>query len=312
MGAVLASLGEPPEVTMRRILVIGSYNRDTVLRVPRFPQPGETLAARALDRFHGGKGSNQAVAAARAGAAVSLAAAIGTDEAAEAALALWAAEGIGAASVHRRAGVPTGEALILLDDRGENEIVIVGGANATLAPEEAVAALGVSALVLAQLETPVEATLAAFVAARAAGARTLLNAAPAQVLPEALLDATAILMVNETEAERLAGRSGAPADLAAALASRVAEGVVLTAGAAGAWWAARGAAPSHVPAVPTDVVDSTGSGDAFAGAMAAGLAEGLPIEAALRRGATAGALACRRLGAVPSLPRRAEILALGG
>lgn len=297
---------------MRSILVIGSYNRDTVLRVPRFPKPGETLAASALDRFHGGKGSNQAVAAARAGAEVAIAAATGMDEAGAAALALWATEGIGVASVQRRPGVPTGEALILLDAQGENEIVIMAGANATLGPRDAIAAVRDAALVLAQLETPVEATLAAFQAARALGARTLLNAAPACDLPDALLGATAILLVNETEAERLAGEAGTPADLAAALAPRVAEGVVLTAGAHGAWWAARGAAPRHVPALPTEVVDSTGAGDAFAGAMTAALAEGLPVEAALRRGTVAGALACRRLGAVPSLPRRAEILAAGG
>ncbi|WP_209441973.1 ribokinase [Neoroseomonas oryzicola] len=294
---------------MGRILVVGSYNQDTVLRVPRFPKPGETLAATALEHFHGGKGSNQAVAAARSGAEVTLAACIGRDAAGDAALALWAGEGIDATAVRREAGAPTGTALILLDAAGENEIVILAGANARLAPEDARPAAAGAALVVAQLETPVEATIAAFLAARAAGGRTLLNAAPAGDLPAALLAATDILVVNETEAERLAGKGGAPSELAAALAPRFGSGVVLTAGAAGAFWAGRDGGALHLPAPPTQVADSTGAGDAFVGAMAAALAEGLPMEGALRRGVIAGSLACRSLGAVPSLPRRAEILA---
>lgn len=294
---------------MGRILVIGSYNQDTVLRVPRFPAPGETLAATALDRFHGGKGSNQAVAAARAGGDVALAAAVGEDAAGAAAQALWAAEGIDTAAVARHAGATTGEALILLDAAGENEIVIHAGANALLAPETAAAAAPGAAVLVAQLETPVAATVAAFAAAR--GATRILNAAPAAALPEALLGATDILVVNETEAERLAGRGGAPADLAALLGPRFPHGAVVTAGAGGVHWAGRGAA-LHQPAHPAAVVDTTGAGDAFLGGLASALAEGLPIAAALRRGAVAGALACGRLGAVPSMPRRAEILAAGG
>lgn len=292
---------------MGRILVIGSYNRDTVLRVPRFPQPGETLAAAALDRFHGGKGSNQAVAAARAGGTVAIAAALGDDAAGDAALALWAAEGIGTAAVARHARVATGEALILLDAAGENEIVIHAGANALLAPEGAAAAARGAEVVLAQLETPVDATEAGFAAA--AGAVRVLNAAPAATLPEALLAVTDLLVVNETEAERLAGRGGGAGDLAAVLGPRFARGAVVTAGAGGVHWAGPEAPPLHLPAHPARVVDSTGAGDAFLGAMAAGLAEGLGMAAALRWGAVAGALACGRLGAVPSLPGRAAILA---
>lgn len=294
---------------MGRVLVVGSYNQDTVLRVPRFPKPGETLAATALEHFHGGKGSNQAVAAARSGAQVRMAACVGRDAAGEAAMALWAAERIDATAVRRDAEVPTGTAVILLDAAGENEIVILAGANARLAPEDARAAATNAALVVAQLETPVEATIAAFLAAREAGGRTLLNAAPAADLPTALLAATDILVVNETEAERLVGRGGTPPELAAALAPRFASGVVLTAGAAGAFWGGRDGAALHLAAPPTEVLDSTGAGDAFVGAMAAALAEGLSMPGALRRGVVAGSLACRRLGAVPSLPGRGEILA---
>lgn len=296
---------------MGRIVVIGSYNRDTVLRVARFPQPGETMAATGMERFHGGKGSNQAVAAARAGAEVAMLAAIGADAAGQGALDLWAAEGIDARHVARDPALPTGEALILVDDAGENEIVIVAGANALLAPPPRGAFDG-TALVVAQLETPVATTEAAFAAARAAGATTLLNAAPAQALPESLLAATDILVVNETEAARLAAQDGAPTALAAALAPHFRRGVVLTAGASGAVWAGRDTPPLHLPAPAIRVVDSTGAGDAFIGAFAAALAAGLDEAAAMRRGVVAGALACQRAGAVPSLPSLAAILAAGG
>jgi ribokinase len=296
---------------MGRIVVIGSYNRDTVLRVPRFPQPGETLAATSIDRFHGGKGSNQAVAAARAGAAVAIVAAVGADDAGQGAFDLWAAEGIDARHAARGTAQPTGEALILVDEAGENEIVIIAGANAALAPPPPSVFAG-AVLAVAQLETPVATTLAAFAAARAAGLATLFNAAPAQALPGTLLDATDILVVNETEAARILAREGAPEDLAAALARRCRRGVVLTAGAAGAFWVRRGGPPRHVPAPAITVVDSTGAGDAFIGAFAAALAEGLDEPAAVRRGVAAGALACQRAGALPSLPTRAAILAAGG
>jgi ribokinase len=296
---------------MGRIVVIGSYNRDTVLRVPRFPQPGETLAATAIDRFHGGKGSNQAVAAARAGAAVAIVAAVGADDAGQGAFDLWAAEGIDARHATHDATRPTGEALILVDDAGENAIVIVAGANAALAPPPPSAFAG-AVLAVAQLETPVATTLSAFAAARGAGLCTVLNAAPAQALPDSLLDATDILVVNETEAARIMAREGAPDALAAALAGRCRRGVVLTAGAAGAFWAGRDGPPRHAPAPTISAVDSTGAGDAFIGAFAAALAEGLDEQAALRRGVAAGALACQRAGAVPSLPGRAAILAASG
>jgi ribokinase len=294
---------------MGRLVVVGSYNRDTVLRVPRFPRPGETLAALSLARFHGGKGGNQAVAAARSGAQVAIRAAIGTDEAGAEALALWRAEGVDAAAVERISGAPTGEALILVDEAGENQIVILGGANDALPAQAGIPAIGDAALVLAQLETPIEATLAAFRAARRAGAATLLNAAPARPLPEEALALTDILIVNETEAALLLGRAGEAEVLARALAPRHARGVVLTAGAAGAFWAC-GDEVLHAPAPPTEVVDSTGAGDAFIGAFAAALVEGLAGREALRRGVAAGSLACRRAGAVPSLPRREAIEAL--
>ncbi len=293
---------------MGRIVVIGSYNRDAVLTVPRFPRPGETLAATALARFHGGKGSNQAVAAARAGARVAIVAAIGDDAAGQGALALWAAEGIDAGGATILAKLPTGEALILVDAAGENEIIILAGANAALPGAAAIAAAAGAALVVAQLETPLPVTESAFRAARAQGIPTLLNAAPALgELPDGLRDLTDILVVNETEGAVLAGRTGPPEALARALGSRHRRGAVVTAGAAGAFWSEHDGALVHAPAIPTGVVDSTGAGDAFIGAFAAALASGSPVDQALGRGVVAGALACRRAGAVPSLPTRAEI-----
>jgi ribokinase len=310
-AGVLRSVGRQREGAMGRVLVVGSYNRDTVLRVARFPRPGETLAALSMARFHGGKGSNQAVAAARAGAGVAILAALGTDAAGDGARALWASEGIDARLVVTAAEAPTGEALILVDDAGENEIVILPGANATLAAPDVSAVAG-AALVVAQLETPLAATEAAFAAARAAGATTLLNAAPARDLPAGLLVLTDMLVVNETEAALLCGAAGAPAALGAALAPRHRLGVVVTAGAAGAWWARGAGPPDHAAPPAVTVVDSTGAGDAFIGAFAAALADGVAEGPALRRGVVAGALACRRAGAVPSLPALAEIRAAGG
>jgi ribokinase len=260
-----------------------------------------------MARFHGGKGSNQAIAAARAGAEVAFVGAIGADAAGQAARTLWAEEGIDARAVAVVDAEATGEALILVDGQGENEIVILAGANAALPVAETVAA----DLVVAQLETPLAATEAAFRAARAQGIATLLNAAPARAVPEGLLALADILVVNETEAAAMLARSAAPGLLAAALAQRHPRGVVLTAGAGGAYWAGHDGRQVHAEAIPTTVVDSTGAGDAFIGAFAAALADGATDAAALRRGVVAGALACRRSGAVPSLPQRAEIDAAG-
>lgn len=296
---------------MGRVLVVGSYNRDTVLRVERFPAPGETLAAIRMDRFHGGKGSNQAVAARRAGAQVEIIAAIGADSAGQDARALWSAEGIAAEFVTLAPGTPTGEAVILVDAAGENQIVIIAGANACLT-STAAAAGGGAAVILAQMEVPAAAIEAAFASGRARAAITILNAAPAGDVPSRLLDATDILVVNETEARIMGGREDAPEAMAQALLPRVRRAVVLTAGAAGAVWVGHGQDMFRAAPPAVTVVDSTGAGDAFVGALAAALADGLDAARALRRGVVAGALACQVAGAVPSLPGLAAILAAGG
>lgn len=289
-----------------RVAVIGSFNADIVLRLPRLPARGETLAAEGLHRFPGGKGSNQAIAAARAGARVTMLACLGRDADGDAALALWAAEGV-AARAARHAALPTGTAVILLEG-GDNRIILAPGANMAL--DAADAAPPPAEIVLAQLEVPAAAIAACF--GLAGGARRVLNAAPADAAAAArLLPLTDILLVNEGEAMVLAAGAGDdPASLAQALAARVGEAAVVTAGPAGAVLALRDGTLLRAPAPRVDVRDTTGAGDAFAGAFCAALAHGADHAAALRAGVAAGSLACTVLGAVPSLPKRAAIAAL--
>jgi ribokinase len=294
---------------MGGILVIGSYNRDTVLRLERFPAPGETLTALGLAEFHGGKGSNQAVAAARAGGRVALITAIGDDASGQAARALWAAEGIDAQPV-QTANAPTGAAIILLDAAGENQIIIIPGANAELALPPGFAPSADISVALAQLETPQAATAALFRALP--GTRRILNVAPAAPIAPELLSTTDMLVLNETEAAILAQREAEPAALALALAAETMRDVIVTAGAAGAFWARPDGIVIDATPPRVAVADTTGAGDAFLGAFAAFSAEGFAPEKTLRLAVTAGALACTQQGAVPSLPHRAAIMALAG
>jgi len=291
---------------MGGILVIGSYNRDTVLRLERFPAPGETLTALGMAEFHGGKGSNQAVAAARAGGRVALITAIGEDAAGQAAQTLWAAEGIAAQAV-QITEAPTGAATILLDAAGENQIIIIPGANAALTLAPGFTAPADIAVALAQLETPQAATAALFRALT--GVRRILNVAPAAPILPKLLAATDMLVLNETEAAILAQREAEPAALALALAAETMREVIVTAGAAGALWARPDGVVIDAAPPRVTVADSTGAGDAFLGAFAAFSAEGYTPEKILRLAVAAGALACTQPGAVPSLPYRTAILA---
>ena len=293
---------------MGKILVIGSYNRDTVLKLARFPAPGETLSALGMAHFHGGKGSNQAVAAARAGGSVALLAPLGDDAAGEAARGLWAAEGIDALAISYP-GLPTGAAMILVDGAGENQIIIIPGANAALALPADFTPPDDVTIVLAQLETPQATTAALFRATPKA--RHILNVAPAAALLPELLAVTDILVLHETEAALMAHATGEPGALALRLAAQLARDIILTAGAAGAFWAQPdGKLRQAVPPSIT-LCDSTGAGDAFLGAFAAFAAEARPAEEVLHLAVRAGALACTVEGAVPSLPQRKAILAEG-
>lgn len=295
-----------------RLLVVGSYNRDMVIRTARMPAAGETVTALGISFGHGGKGSNQAVQAASLGAPVSLVAAIGDDEAAAAAVLLWTAAGIDMQGAQRLPGVSTGTALVLVEPSGENRILVVPGANAMLGTANAANSAMDGSLggVLAQLEVPLGAIKAAFSAARQRGAWTMLNAAPASaVTPSELRGLADTLVVNLGEAAALLGRESPPGRAARDLLDScfARRAVVVTAGAAGAFVAVPGAPDIRQPAPAIAVRDSTGAGDAFTAALATELLDGQDIAHAVRMGVAAGSLACARDGAISALLTREMI-----
>jgi len=299
------------------VVVVGSANLDVVLSVAAVPRAGETVLARGTARGAGGKGLNQAVAVARAGAACTFVAAVGDDEAGRDLTRTMTDEGIDVAHL-RTSAEPTGTAHIAVQDDGDNAIVVAAGANATL--RELTAAdrelLAAASVVVAQLEVPPEVVTAAAQAAPAA--TVVLNAAPAAVLPPELLAAVDVLVVNEHEALVVSGLSApAGADVAAdpALLQRVVDAllevvpaVVVTLGGRGARWSARGGAGGEVAAPRVPVLDTTGAGDTAVGYLAAALAAGEPLAVAVAHAVTAGSLAVQAAGAVPSVPRRTAVL----
>jgi ribokinase len=300
-------------MTTPQIVVVGSYNQDVSFQVARLPAPGETCLSLGRLESPGGKGSNQAIQAARAGAATAMVAAVGFDGAGDGALSLWEREGIDITAVTRLAGAGTGLAMILVDAAAENVIVVDSGANMRLAAphiEAAAGLIGAAKLVLAQLETPVAATIRAFQIARSAGATTVLNAAPApeRIDPD-LLALTDILIVNQGEGRALSGHDD-PSEIGANLSQRVGRAAVVTLGAEGAVLFERGRAPHASPSPTVQVVDTTGAGDAFTGAFAARLVASGDARAALAWGLAAGALACTTLGASQSCADAGRIAAL--
>ncbi|WP_029032253.1 PfkB family carbohydrate kinase [Salinarimonas rosea] len=300
------------------IVVFGSVNVDLVARVSRIPRPGETVLAPTHERHHGGKGANQAIAAARAadGAIpVVMAGAVGDDPLGEAARANLAANGVDPSPLETH-DAPTGVAFIAVDDEGENAITVASGANALARPDGLGPLLADAEVLVLQMEVPLAAVAAAARMGAEAGVRVVLNLAPVPIDPhmptlDALLAATDVLVLNGHEADALCALVGLPdrdgPSRDAALAARCAADVVVTLGAAGARAATRGGESLLVPALPVDPVDTTGAGDAFVGALAAGLAEDLPLADALARAAVAGALACLAFGAQAASPTRAAI-----
>lgn len=264
-----------------RVLVVGSLNVDLVATVPAQPRPGETVLGSGLRRFPGGKGANQAVAAAAAGAAVRLVGCVGTDREGAAYLDGLAARGVDVSGVRRVAGRPTGTALITVDPQGENAIVVVPGANAALRPSDLDIDLADADVVLLQLEVPLAVVTEAVRRAAAAGTRVVLNVAPYAELAPDVLDLADPVVANEHEAAAL---------------RRPPRSLVVTLGARGARWLRDGTVV-EVAAPVADVVDTTGAGDAFAGALAAALATGAAAEAALLNAVGAGSAAVSRPGA---------------
>lgn len=289
----------------RGVLVAGSANLDYVVRAERIPAPGETVLGRDFNTFPGGKGANQAVAAARAGAApVQMLVALGDDPAAQLLQQSLQAAGV-TLHVRRQTTLPTGVAFICLSDGAENAITVAPGANEALSPHDLPPLDGIACLLL-QLETPLPTVLAYAQAARAAGATVVLNAAPARMLPDALLESVDVLVANEGEIALLAGIEG---DVCAAMAALPVPTIVVTLGEAGA--IARDAAGRHLqPAFAVDAVDTTAAGDTFCGVLAAALARGDALPAALREASAASALACTALGAQSSIPQRLQVRAL--
>jgi ribokinase len=293
------------------IVVVGSLNQDIVARVERHPLPGETVLSHGHFVAPGGKGGNQAVAAARLGQSVAMVGRVGADAAGRDMVAALLADGVDVTHVLTDEGA-TGVALITLDDAGENAIVVSPGANARLTAadvEDAAPLVSAASVVLLQLEVPLEAVAAA--AALATGT-VVLNPAPARPLPASLLERITVLVPNRSELGILAGQEE-PHDVAAAaaLASRVAPTVVVTLGEDGAILV-RGDDCLHVPAPPVVPVDTTAAGDAFCGALADGMARGHPLDEAVRWAVAAGAAATTRLGAQPSLPSRRHVESLLG
>ena len=281
------------------VCVVGSANLDLVATTDRLPGPGETVLGHTYAEHAGGKGLNQIVAAARAGARTAFCAAVGNDDAARQLLQVMADDGVDSTAVLRLTGVPTGRALIGVSATAENSIIVVAGANGLLEPGHVLDAAASAKVVLAQLEVPLPTVLAALTAARHAGAITILNPAPATAVSAEMLTLCDVVVPNEHEVELLGGldelfRLGAAA-------------VVVTLGARGAKLCTPDGAETHVAAFSVDAVDTTAAGDAFCGGFAASLASGATMVESLRFAAATAALATTRPGAVPSLPTRAEI-----
>lgn len=299
--------------------MLGSLNTDLVVVVPRLPRPGETITGDRLRTFPGGKGANQAVAAARLGGRVRMVGRVGMDAFGESLIRNLDANGIDASGVTRDAGEPTGSATIFVDEHGENMIAVAQGANATVGPDDvdrAIAGIQPGDILVLQLEVPLDAVRAAVEQGRSARAIIVLNAAPATRLQKALLSRVDVLVVNEEEAALVAldVSESQPASMEAAARALSAAGVktvVMTLGRQGALLCDQEGA-RHVDPFHVDAVDTTGAGDAFVGAMSVALDGGLGVDPATRFANAAGAAATTSLGAQSSLPQPGDLRRLFG
>lgn len=292
------------------ITIVGSFAVGLTMRAPKLPIFGETMLGTDFDMGPGGKGSNQAVATARLGASSALVAHIGTDKLASIATDLYVAEGVDTAFVTTRTERATGVGFIILNDKGENFIILDMGANELLDPaavDKADARIAGSDVVMTVLEVPIPAAARAMELGRKHGAKTILNPAPARALPDEIFASVDYLTPNESELRILLGL---PADdprssreLAGELRRRGVKNVVVTLGRAGAL-ILTDTLDLMIPAVPVEVIDTTGAGDAFNSGFAVALAEGRDIVEAVRFGVVCGGIACTKLGVIPGLPER--------
>lgn len=300
-------------MTRQGIVVVGSSNTDLSITLSRLPRAGETLLGKSLSTAPGGKGANQAVAAARAGGRVSLIARVGKDAMGDQAIDTCVNDGVDVTHVTRDRDAASGVAFILVAKNGENSIAVAAGANGHLSPahiRKASASIGRAKVLLVQLEVPLETVQAAVSFADSKGAVVVLNPAPARALPASLLRRVSVLTPNESEAELLTGIRlnglGAAEKAAGKLLRGGVRSVVLTLGSEGAIIGDMGGI-RHIPAYKVKAVDTTAAGDVFNGALAVALSEGLSLHEAVRMANAAGALSVTHPGAQASAPTRAAI-----
>ena len=304
---------------MTNILVIGSLNADLVVRAPRFPAPGETIRGEDLVTVPGGKGANQAVAAARLGTDVAMIGRVGADSFGASLVENLKQNHVDATHVTRDISAATGTAVIVVDSHGQNSIVLSPGANAKVKPADVEPASFSDPstgsgqrvkLLLLQLEIPIETVVHAARLAKQNGVRVLLNPAPARELPDELLSNADYLLPNETELSLLAGKSvsdiASVETAARSLVTRGAKNVIVTLGANGALIVSKNAT-KHIPSFKVNVVDTTAAGDAFIGGFAVALLNGKSLEDAVQYACACGALAVTKFGAQPSLPTKQEV-----
>ncbi|MCK5692920.1 MAG: ribokinase [Bacteroidales bacterium] len=299
---------------MKKIVVVGSSNTDLIIKVSEIPRPGETLLGGEFMTFPGGKGANQAVAAARAGGDIIFIASVGDDSYGKEAIKGYKLDNINTENIKICKGVPSGIALITISDSGENAITVASGANALLLPtdlEEIEEPFQEADYMLIQLETPLETVQKAVELCVELDTRVILNPAPAAELPDEILDKVSIITPNETEAERLTGITVKDVPTAAkaadSLHKRGIETVIITMGAMGAYVSDQvSGIRKLVPGFSVQAVDTTAAGDVFNGQLAVSLAEGKQLERAIVIAHAAAALSVQKLGAQSSIPRREE------
>ena len=296
-----------------RIVVVGSLNMDLVMRTPRVPLAGETLSGYQFSTLSGGKGANQAVACARLGGEVTMIGRIGDDAFGQVLRDGLLADGVDVSGVRTTQGVATGVAMILVEDNGQNRIVLAGGANDALFSDdldEFAPVIEGARMLVVQLETPLPGVVRAVEIAHASGVKVLLNPAPVQSVPDELLAKVDILVPNESEASLLAGFEVEGVSTAYAAArlfrSRGVASVLITLGERGVA-IVDDAGERHLPAERVEAVDTTAAGDTFIGGVSVGLAEGMSLDDAVRLGQRASALGVTRHGAQPSIPYRREL-----